>query len=286
MYPWRTILVPTDFSTAAKWVFDDAIHAAGRTGAEVVILHVRMTHRSRPGSLRYPADPSVYEYVEQQELELLQRHVQQTNADLRTRLIVRTGSDPSREIISTAEQEGVDLVVMATHARHHLAHLFIGSTTLHLLGRCPVPVLAIRYGVKKRMGMRKLVVPLEESSRAATQLEIAEGLARTEGGEIHLLMLGDGETPRGFTSDELQQRFRNVELKKVRLSSRHADREVIRYAEQQDCDVIVVPSACEQDGELTGLPEDIVRHASVPVLIVPPSLPDQTSDAKAIPVSS
>lgn len=271
MYPWRKILVPTDFSTAAKWVFDDAIEAASKTGAEILILHVRMTHTSRPGQLRYPADDSVYEYVEKHELELLQRHVHRKNSDIATRLIVKTGAHPSQEIIDTAEEEGVDLVIMATHARHHLAHLFIGSTTLHLLGQCSIPVLAIRYGIKKTMGMRKIVVPLEEGSSAISQLDLAEQIALKENGEVHLLVLESSKGSGSNTTQEVKKRLSNASVKEVRFSSRNADREVIRYTEEHKCDVIVVPAACEKDGELTGLPEDIVRHAPVPVLIVPSS---------------
>ena len=68
MYPFRRILIPTDFSTASEWVFDDAVRIAGSTGAEIVILHIRMTWDKHPDELRFPADPKLYEYAEQQEL--------------------------------------------------------------------------------------------------------------------------------------------------------------------------------------------------------------------------
>ena len=58
MYPFRRILIPTDFSTASEWVFDDAVRIAGTTGAEIVILHIRMTWESEPSRLRLPADAS------------------------------------------------------------------------------------------------------------------------------------------------------------------------------------------------------------------------------------
>ena len=69
MYPWRRILIPTDFSTASEWAFDDAIHIAGSTGAELLVLHVRMTEPAKPDELRFPADDRVYEYAERFELE-------------------------------------------------------------------------------------------------------------------------------------------------------------------------------------------------------------------------
>ncbi|MBV9495953.1 MAG: universal stress protein, partial [Acidobacteria bacterium] len=130
MYPWRRIVVPTDFSTASEWVFDDAVRLAATTDAELVILHIRMTRTSNPSELRFPADPSLYDYAEQYELEKLQKRVLRAHEDLPTRLIVRSAPDPGGEICRAATAENADLIVIATHARHHVAHLLIGSTTL------------------------------------------------------------------------------------------------------------------------------------------------------------
>src|SRR5688500_2591022 len=99
---FRRILIPTDFSTASEWVFDDAVRIAARTGAELIILHVRMTWASHPDELRFPADPSLYEYAEQLELERLRARVRESNSSVATRLIVRQAPDPGNEVYRTA----------------------------------------------------------------------------------------------------------------------------------------------------------------------------------------
>src|SRR5687768_8015911 len=104
MYPFRRILVPTDFSTASEWV---------------------------------------YEYVEQQELERLRKRIRHADADVRTRLVVKKDPHPGEEICRTAADENVDLIAIATHARHHVAHLLIGSTAMAVIKDPPAPVLAI-----------------------------------------------------------------------------------------------------------------------------------------------
>src|SRR5687767_1081990 len=119
-----------------------------------------MTWASHPDELRFPADPSLYEYAEQQELDRLRDRVRRANASLATRLIVRQAPDPGNEICRTATAEGADLIVIATHARHHVAHLFVGSTTTAVIARPPAPVLAIRYGIRKRTAMHRIVVPV------------------------------------------------------------------------------------------------------------------------------
>src|ERR1043165_318772 len=154
MYPWRRILIPTDFSTAAEWAFDGAIALAGTTGAELVILHIRTTWSS-DGALRFPADDSIYEYAEEVELEKLRERVRHANASIAARKIVRKASDPGEEICRAAAEETIDLIVIATHARHHVAHLLIGSTTMKVLTDPPAPVLAIPYGTKTRRGLRR-----------------------------------------------------------------------------------------------------------------------------------
>src|SRR3990170_3429640 len=139
MTVFSRILIPTDFSTASEWVFDDAVRIAGSSNAELIIVHVRMTRTSHPDELRFPADPALYEYAEQQELDRLRDRVRRANASLATRLIVRQAPDPGAVISHVAREEKADLIVIATHARHHVAHLLIGSTTLSVLDDPPCP---------------------------------------------------------------------------------------------------------------------------------------------------
>src|SRR3990170_3918845 len=115
MTVFSRILIPTDFSTASEWVFDDAVRIAGSSNAELIIVHVRMTRTSHPEELRFPADPSLYEYAEQQELDRLRERVRRANASVATRLIVRQAPDAGSEICKTAIEERADLIVIATH---------------------------------------------------------------------------------------------------------------------------------------------------------------------------
>jgi nucleotide-binding universal stress UspA family protein len=221
MFPWRRILVPTDFSTAAKWAFDFAVEASTSTGAELLILHVRIPAHS--GELRF--DPEVYDYVERHELDVLKRHAHAASADVLTRLIVRVGSDPAQAIMECAREEDADLILLSAHTRHHVAHLLIGSTTLKILGSCSIPVLAIRYGARKPAGMRRIAV----SPGAPAALELAKQIGEHEGARVEV-------------SEDLND---------------------------TDADLIVIPSECLPDGRLARSGEEIIRHADVPVLVVP-----------------
>jgi len=257
---FHRILIPTDFSTASEWVFDDAVRIAATSGGEVLILHVRMTWADHPDELRLPADPSLYEYVEQQELERLRARVRESSL-VKTRLIVRQAPDPGDEICRTATRENADLIVIATHARHHVAHLIVGSTTISVLSDPPTPVLAIRYGIRKRAQMNRIVVPvhLEQDSRAALDL------AASVGREVHLLTICDDDSRVRAEKlhRELMAGIPNAKSQIVKGS--HAQKEIVKYTTKSDADAIFLNAHNEpSEGKL-----DIIRHATVPVMIVP-----------------
>lgn len=56
---------------------------------------------------------------------------------------VRWG-DPSTEICRVAQERGSDLIVMSTHGRIGLAHVFIGSVAERVVRYAPCAVLIVR----------------------------------------------------------------------------------------------------------------------------------------------
>lgn len=266
MYPWRRILIPTDFSTAARWAFDNAIHIAGTTGAELLVAHVRMTRTSHPQELRFPADPSIYDYAEHHELEILRDRARQLNANVQTRLIIRQAPSPGDEIRRVAVEEGVDLIVIATHARHHVAHLLIGSTTMSVISEPPAPVLAVRYGTKRRRSMRRLVVPVHLKQTSTSALDLALAIAARENGEVRLVIVCDRADRTAATAyvNELASRApASVKRETIVIDGDDVEKEVVRYAERSDADAVVVHTTL---GEVK---RAIIRGAETPVLMVP-----------------
>ena len=266
MYPWRRILIPTDFSTAAEWAFDGAVALAGATSAELVILHIRFTWPS-DGALRFPADDSIYEYAEEVELEKLRERVRHANASIATRKIVRKASDPGAEICRAVAEETADLVVIATHARHHVAHLFIGSTTMKVVTDPPAPVLAIRYGTKPRRGLRRIVVPVHLQQTSMPAAELAAQIAKEEGSEIHLAMVCDGADLSAAEAKLAEiggEHFGGAAVTTAIVGS-DVERELIRYADQAAADALFINAR----HDLGGVKQEILRNTGVPVMIVP-----------------
>ena len=51
---------------------------------------------------------------------------------------------PYKAIVDTAESKGCDLIVMASHGRHGIGAIVLGSETVKVLTHCKIPVLVHR----------------------------------------------------------------------------------------------------------------------------------------------
>ena len=61
---------------------------------------------------------------------------------------VRFG-DPAQEIVDCADEEEMDLIVMATHGRSGVSRLVLGSVAERVLRHTPVPVVMLRPASKR-----------------------------------------------------------------------------------------------------------------------------------------
>jgi len=269
MYPWRRILIPTDFSTAAEWSFDSAVKMAGATGAELIILHVRGTRASNPEELRFPADDALYEYAEQHELEKLRDHARRANATVPIRLVVQRAPHAGAAICKTAEDEHADLIVISTHARHHVAHLLIGSTTLNVLSSAPVPVLAIRYGIPAPRSLQRILVPVHAKQRSTAAATLAASIAARNNAEVDLLIVCD-DADRGdaeaIVADMKAGVFAAVRTNAIVLPGKNVHVELVRYARKAGADALFLNAGAH---EISTLKQDIIRQVPTPVMLVP-----------------
>jgi universal stress protein A len=53
------------------------------------------------------------------------------------------------EIVKYAAEHEVDLIVIPTHARTGLAHIFLGSTAERVISHAPCPVAVVKRGEGK-----------------------------------------------------------------------------------------------------------------------------------------
>ncbi len=267
MYPFRRILVPTDFSTASEWAFDEALRLSAESSAELLVLHVRRTWKDQPDRLRFQADDSLYEYAEKHELDRLRDRARRAHASVDLRMVVRQAPSPAKAICEIGASEKVDLIVIATHGRHHVAHILLGSTTREVVTDPPAPLLAVRYGIRKRERIARIVVPAHPKQTSHSALDLAVAMAGPGKGEVHLLTVCS-EADRSAAvahMESLSVRSAGVNMKTELIAGDDIEREIIRYTTRINGDAIMLNAA----GGLSELKASIVRHATVPIMIVP-----------------
>jgi len=143
--PWagfRAILCPIDFSDHSRDALRYADAIAVRAGAALRVCYVNdpLLVAAAASRLRYPG----LALQSKRELRLFVETTLSSRPSSRhaRTLGVLTG-DPGDEILKEAARRRSDLIVLGTHGLTGVDRLFLGSTTLSVLQRTQVPVLAV-----------------------------------------------------------------------------------------------------------------------------------------------
>jgi len=128
---------------------------------------------------------------------------------LRLKTQVSVGS-PADEILKAAARGGSDLLVMGTHGLTGASRMLMGSTTLSVLQRTTIPVLAVPWEVGVRSAGpspswpgERIAAALElEGSAASADVEVAAHIAKWFGSSLLLLhVVGDVAAPDWLGGD-------------------------------------------------------------------------------------
>jgi|GEM_PF-307145 len=142
----RKVLFTTDFSAYAGHALPYALDLARDHGAELHVLHVVATPEL---AVQFDVAGPVFDghlllELERSAQERIEKVVpKEAGKELDVRLAVRRGA-PFVEIVRYAREEGIDLIVLATHGRTGLRHALFGSVAERVIRKAPCPVLSVR----------------------------------------------------------------------------------------------------------------------------------------------
>ena len=139
----KKILVPIDFSACSRKALQYALPLARQFGAELVLLHVvPPTYYSTDLSYTAPVFPEdeVRDFTAQ---KLAALTAAQIGDQVPGRSVVRIGQ-PVHEIVETARELKIDLIIVSTHGNTGLKHLLLGSVAENVVRHAPCPVLVVR----------------------------------------------------------------------------------------------------------------------------------------------
>lgn len=143
------ILVPIDFSAHSEYALQYAIALAGRLDASLHLLHVVEDPLASgawgPEGVLPDLTELRAELIADAEQRLLAYRGEAERAQVPVVTAARIGLT-SHTIVDYAKTLNVDLIVMGTHGRTGVAHLFVGSVAERVLRHAPCPVLTVREG--------------------------------------------------------------------------------------------------------------------------------------------
>jgi nucleotide-binding universal stress UspA family protein len=137
----QKLLLATDLSEASSSATEQAFELASRLGATLLIVSV-----IDPGSLLLPGGRfrARIDQVRDRREQLAQALVERgRQLGIEVSFLVWTG-DPGDQIVSAAEAEHVDMVLVGSHGRGAVGRLFLGSVSEHVVRNAPCPVLVVR----------------------------------------------------------------------------------------------------------------------------------------------
>ena len=143
MISLKNVLCPIDHSDCSKEALKYAVTLAMRDKAKLLLLHI-IDIRSFSEGLEAMSKPLPdEETLEQLRAKLLDCIPEEIRDDMDVEAIVAQGI-PFAEIISTAKEKKIDMIVIGSHGRTGLSHIMLGSVSEKVVRKAPCPVLTVR----------------------------------------------------------------------------------------------------------------------------------------------
>lgn len=143
------ILVPIDFSDYSKSALRYAVNFAKMFNSEIILIYVVEPVIYPPDfSMGQIAIPTVTtEFDERAKEELTKLAKNEIPSTIKVSTLIKAGK-PFIEIIDTAAEADVDLIIIATHGHSGVEQILFGSTAEKVVRKAPCPVLTLREPVK------------------------------------------------------------------------------------------------------------------------------------------
>ncbi len=141
----RKILITTDLSEHSAAAFEHAFSLGLLYASKMFVLHVVDDAHSLFRLPGHEEDTQLQAARAEEEgtRKLNQFIVSHIGTERKIHPVVRSGV-PEGEILAFAEEENVDLIVMATHGWTGMRHLVLGSVAEKVVRHSSVPVLTVK----------------------------------------------------------------------------------------------------------------------------------------------
>jgi nucleotide-binding universal stress UspA family protein len=296
----RSLVVPVDGDSFGEHALPLALEIAGRSGADIRLMHVYRPLQSTFQPIRHSYHGSLDAYLKHRQRAYLQDLVQRLAkfTSVRVTSVFLQWPDVVDSLCEAA-RPGSDLIVMATRRRGPLGRLWLRSVADEVVDRVPVPVLLVRgedapIDLTRKTPLQHILIPLDGSESAERILEPAFALGTLAGADCTLLRV-IASAPRSASRDigprwqrllvqkEKKEAWRYLRriagpaeerkhrLRRVVLDPKSIDQAILNYAKTDNADVIALTKPPRQGiAQMfrSSAVDKVVRGTTVPVLLV------------------
>ncbi len=148
-YPkYKKVLLCTDFSKNSDCAFDYAFGIAKRDEGVLYILHVIPTTPDSYNLERWVTkgqlDKIKSTIQEDREKMFNDKYLNHIKDKTKVKIVTKSGRE-DEEILKFAQKEKIDIIVIGTHGRTGIEHVFLGSVAEKIIRRSPIPVFVIPW---------------------------------------------------------------------------------------------------------------------------------------------
>jgi nucleotide-binding universal stress UspA family protein len=179
---YRRIVACVDQSRCSRQVIPHGVALASALRAELVLLHVLETD-GRTGAPLDPIDWDLWRREADQRVAELAHERSEEVEHIEAAVLEGHAAD---QICQWAQDHQADLTVLCSHGSGDTGEWDLGSTARRVLDCAPGSVLIVpaRTGSVPRVEYRRILLPLDGSSRAESGLPIAVQLAEAHSAEL------------------------------------------------------------------------------------------------------
>lgn len=295
MKRFKNILLVCNFDARQHMAVERAVSLARQNEARLTVFSVirelpAEVHMATTGLLsRELLDLVVNDYREK--VDALAADMVQQGVDARTQVVTGT---PFLEIIRQVLRDRHDLVILAAEGKGGVKERLFGSTSMHLMRKCPCPVWVVKSA--KRAKYKRVLAAVDitndfpdrdRESLNPLIMQLASSLVRMDGSEFHLVQVwsvfAEGylevrgqmedtslsklrkDTKRQYTR-KLDSLLADVDLNGITVHkhlprSDNASRAIIKLAKSKKIDLLVMGTVCR-----TGLAGFFIGNTAEKVL--------------------
>lgn len=212
----QLILCPIDFSEFSVRAYRYALSVADHYRAKLVAQHI--VELWRHPSAGFAASAQLYDEfcsaLQENGWEELRKFVKNhTDSEIRPELLVQMGSAPD-SILSFAEAQKADVIVMGTHGGRGYDRLTLGSVTNRVMRTAPCPVLVVSNAPRDSMlegqehgqvhRLTRILFCTDFSKNSETALKYAISATEEYDAELTLLHVLEEVLSRAKTDDAIK----------------------------------------------------------------------------------